>query len=209
VALIAPLGVVGFALVSFQGERPIEPVWLAGLYVCVALAVGAVLDFANFRNTCFALLPPLAGGFLMFGILGLIDVDLNPANLIVLPLLLGMGVDCGVHVLHDYRRQAGAYRTNPSTMNTVILTSTTTIVGFASMLGASHQGLVSIGLVLVIGVSCCMFVSLVTLPAILTLISRNSSSAADESDSDADGLEAASLPHIIPMPELRHRRRSA
>jgi hopanoid biosynthesis associated RND transporter like protein HpnN len=209
VALIAPLGVVGFALVSFYGERPVDPVWLAGLYVGVALAVGAVLDFANFRNTCLALLPPLAGGVLMFGILGLIDLDLNPANLIVLPLLLGMGIDCGVHVLHDFRRQTGAYRTNPSTMNTVILTSTTTIVGFASMLGASHQGLVSIGLVLVIGVTCCMFVSLVTLPAILTLISRSSSAAQAGAPDDASDSERASRPHILPMPDVQRRRRSA
>jgi hopanoid biosynthesis associated RND transporter like protein HpnN len=209
VALIAPLGVVGFALISFHGERPVDPVWLAGLYVCVALAVAAVLDFANFCNTCLALLPPLAGGFLMFGILGLIDVDLNPANLIVLPLLLGMGVDCGVHVLHDFRQQSGLYRTNPSTMNTVILTSTTTIVGFAAMLGASHQGLVSIGLVLVIGVTCCMFVSLVTLPAVLMFISRSAAAAASEDGTDTDDVEAAPEPLILPLAGVHRRRRSA
>jgi hopanoid biosynthesis associated RND transporter like protein HpnN len=208
-ALIAPLGVVGFALFRFDGERAIDPVWLAGLYVGVALAVAAVLDFANFRNTCLALLPPLAGGLLMFGILGLIDVDLNPANLIVLPLLLGMGVDCGVHVLHDFRQQSGPYHTNPSTMNTVVLTSTTTIVGFASMLVASHQGLVSIGLVLVIGVSCCMFVSLVTLPAVLTLLSGRTTAAAVEDQTEADDVDAASVPLILPLPDIERRRRSA
>jgi predicted RND superfamily exporter protein len=91
----------------------------------------------------------------------------------------------------------------------VILTSTTTIVGFASMLGASHQGLVSIGLVLVIGVTCCMFVSLVTLPAILTLISRSSSAAQAGAPDDAGDSEEASRPHILPMPDVQQRRRSA
>jgi hypothetical protein len=206
-ALIAPLGVIGFALFGIHGaETSLNPVWLAALYVCVALAVGAVLDFSNFRNTCLAMLPPLAGGFLMFGILGIIDVDLNPANLIVLPLLLGMGIDCGVHVLHDYRRQTGPYRTNASTLNTVVLTSTTTIVGFAAMLGASHQGLVSIGLVLVIGVTCCLFVSLVTLPAILTLLSRSANplpSAEAETPASAPDDEPQ---QILTLPAERWKR---
>jgi hopanoid biosynthesis associated RND transporter like protein HpnN len=200
VTLLAPLGVIGFAVVSIHGvERSLDPVWLAGLYAGVALAVAAVFDFQNVRFALLALLPPLAGGFLMFGILGLIDVDLNPANLIVLPLLLGMGIDCGVHVLHDYRLQSGPYQTNPSTMNTVILTSTTTIVGFAAMLGASHKGLVSIGLVLVIGVTCCLFVSLVTLPAILTILSQRALA-----DRGAAPDEPQTPPAITPLrPPLR------
>lgn len=206
-ALIAPLGVIGFALFGIHGaETSLNPVWLAALYVGVALAVGAVLDFSNFRNTCLAMLPPLAGGFLMFGILGIIDVDLNPANLIVLPLLLGMGIDCGVHVLHDYRRQTGPYRTSASTLNTVVLTSTTTIVGFAAMLGASHQGLVSIGLVLVIGVTCCLFVSLVTLPAILTLLSRSAGPFPSPAAEVRESLTVDEAQQILPLPAERWRR---
>jgi predicted RND superfamily exporter protein len=108
-------------------------------------------------------------------------IDLNPANLIVLPLLLGIGVDNGVHLVHDYRTQQGRYHTSSSTMNAIALTSLTTMVGFGSLLVASHRGLSSVGLVLVIGVGSCLFVSLVTLPAILCVLSNRE---------NADGIPA-------------------
>ena len=43
----------------------------------------------------------------MFGLLGLLDIPLNPANLIALPLILGIGVDYGVHIVHEFREQTG------------------------------------------------------------------------------------------------------
>ena len=109
----------------------------------------------------------------MFGMLGTLNIDLNPANLIVLPLVLGIGVDDGVHVIHDFRNQTARYRTSSSTINAIVLTSLTSMIGFGSMMVASHRGLSSVGLVLVIGVGSCLFISLVTLPAILTLLSRH------------------------------------
>ena len=107
----------------------------------------------------------------MFGMLALLGVDLNPANLIALPLVLGIGVDDGVHVVHDFRIQSGRYRTSASTINAIVLTSLTSMIGFGSMMVAAHRGLYSVGLVLVIGVGSCLFVSLVTLPALLTIVS--------------------------------------
>ena len=108
----------------------------------------------------------------MFGMLELLGLDLNPANLIVLPLVLGIGVDDGVHVVHDFRMQRGRYRTSSSTINAIVLTSLTSMIGFGSMMLAAHRGLYSLGLVLVIGIGSCLFVSLVTLPAILMLVDR-------------------------------------
>ncbi|MDA1013818.1 MAG: MMPL family transporter [Planctomycetota bacterium] len=149
---------------------------LMGVYLLVVATIAAIVDFCNLRDAVLALLPPLLGGLLMFGVLSIAGISLNPANLIVLPLVLGIGVDDGVHVVHDFRQQSGhqTYRTSSSTMNSIILTSLTSMIGFGSMMIASHRGLSSVGLVLVIGVGACLFVSLVPLPAILTLISRTS-----------------------------------
>ena len=57
-------------------------------------------------------------------------------------------------------------------MNAIVLTSLTSMIGFGSMMIAAHRGLYSVGLVLVIGVGSCLFVSLVPLPAILTTLRR-------------------------------------
>ncbi|MCA9098888.1 MAG: hypothetical protein KDA36_10885, partial [Planctomycetaceae bacterium] len=125
------------------------------------------------------------------GLLGMTGVNLNPANLIILPLILGIGVDNGVHVMHDYRHQTGRYQCSPSLVNALFLTSFANMSGFASMILAAHQGLKSIGLVLTLGVASCLFVSVVLLPSILTLMSARRVDPYLESipDDDFDHLD--------------------
>ncbi len=202
IGLVTPLAVIGLAVVVFPApQKLLEPLEILGLYVVLATAATGIFDFANVRNTFLTLAPPLCGMVLMFGILGLSGIDLNPANLIVLPLILGIGVDDGVHVIHDFRMQTGPYRTSPSTINAIMLTSLTSMIGFGSMLIAAHRGLASLGLVLVIGVGSCLFVSLVTLPAILTLISRTQSPARDSQQSDqANDVDFESTRQIVSVP---------
>jgi hopanoid biosynthesis associated RND transporter like protein HpnN len=146
---------------------------LSGLYLAMVVTIASLVDSSAVFYAMLALLPPMGGAAIMFGIMRLMRVDLNPANLIVLPLLLGIGVDGGVHVIHDFRWQTKRrYRISSSIINSLVLTSTTTMVGFGSMLLAAHRGLYTFGLVLTIGVASCVFMSLVPLPAILTLLDR-------------------------------------
>lgn len=203
VSLLAPVIVVVFALVSWM--RPDESLdlrWMLALYVGLAVAVGAVFDFANVRNMVLSLMPPVLGLAMMFGVLAWLGIDLNPANIIVLPLILGIGVDDGVHMLHDFRHQQGRYSISSSTINAVIMTSLTSMAGFGSMIGSSHRGLSSLGLVLVIGVTTSLFVSLVALPPVLTLISRRWPSRLQaELPADLDPEELSR--HLLPLrPEV-------
>ena len=93
--------------------------------------------------------------------------------MISLPLMLGMGVDNGINIVYDFRRQTDRYRISPSTAVAVILNTLTTMVGFAVLMLADHRGLQSLGRVLTIGMSCCLVSSLVILPAFLAWITRN------------------------------------
>jgi uncharacterized protein len=189
VGLITPLAVIGLAVLLLPHPHSLlTPMQTLGLYLLMVTAGAAIFDFPSVRNTFLTLLPPLGGGAMMFGILALLGIDLNPANLIVLPLILGIGVDDGVHVIHDFRMQPpGRYQTSSSTINAIMLTSLTSMIGFGSMMLAAHRGLASLGLVLVIGVGSCLFVSLVTLPAILTLISHRSRDDAAQVDPRGEG----------------------
>ena len=118
---------------------------------------------------------PLFTAFSLWILCGLLDIPLNPANMIVLPLILGIGIDDGVHVVHDFRRQTGRYRLSRSTATAVLLTSATTMIGFGTMMFAQHQGLRSLGQVLTIGVFCCLGTSIVMLPALLAWMSHHQS----------------------------------
>ncbi|MBL9090013.1 MAG: MMPL family transporter [Planctomycetaceae bacterium] len=140
----------------------------------LALAVILSVLWFNFRSVRYALVAalPLGVGVLQtFGILGILNLPLNPANMIALPLMLGLGVDYGIHIVHDYLEQKGPYRMSPSTAVAVLVDSLTTIVGFGALMIASHQGLQSLGRVLTIGVSACLFTSMIMLPALLTWLS--------------------------------------
>lgn len=173
IATMVPLVILSVAAAALHaGGSQTRPAFYFVIYLEMVAAIALILDFRSPSYTVLALLPPLAGGVLMFGILAALDVALNPANLVVLPLILGIGVDDGVHVIHDYRMQQRRYRMSSSTMNAIVLTSFTSMIGFGSMMLAAHRGLSSLGLVLVVGVGSCLFVSLVPLPAVLTLISR-------------------------------------
>ncbi|RMG38926.1 MAG: hypothetical protein D6725_06405 [Planctomycetota bacterium] len=162
---------VGLAIVHSRGVPPDWPTVALATLITIS-AVAAVLDFHAVVDMVLALLPPVAGAVLMLGLLDRVGVSLNPANLIVMPLVLGIGVDDGVHVLHDFRARLGGDRLSASTFNAIVLTSLTSMIGFGSMMLSAHRGLYSVGLVLVVGVGSCLFISLVLLPAALQLLPR-------------------------------------
>ncbi len=147
------------------------PVVWAVAFVAASVLSALILDWRSLRDTLLALLPPVVGAVLMLGAMQWLKVPLNPANLIVLPLVLGIGVDDGVHVLHDFRTRRGLYVMSPSTIHGVLLTSLTSMIGFGTLMIASHRGLSSLGLVLLLGVGSCLLVALVPLPAVLRLVS--------------------------------------
>src|SRR5438105_7906793 len=73
----------------------------AGVYAFAVIALVLLIDFRSWRKTLLALAPLVVGVVFTLGILGLSGIPLNPANMIAFPLILGVGVDNGVHVLHD------------------------------------------------------------------------------------------------------------
>ena len=176
--IIPPALVVGFVgHTAMERGSELNPVLLVGMYLGMVAFVATVFDFRNLRDTLIALITPVGGGLMLLGVMALLNIDFNPINLIVLPLVLGIGVDDGVHMVHDYRRQLAGntdgYVPSPDTVNGVLLTSLTSIIGFGSLMVSSHEGLKSVGVVLAIGVACCLTVALILLPAILVLVARH------------------------------------
>src|SRR5205085_11517583 len=86
----------------------------AGVYALLVIVAVLFLDFRSLRHTLIALTPLGMGVVLTLGVMGLFGVPLNPANMIAFPLILGGGVDNGVHVLHDYLLRREEKRTKMS-----------------------------------------------------------------------------------------------
>jgi hypothetical protein len=146
----------------------------AALYALVAIVLVLILDLRSLTELALGLFPLVVGVVLTLGVMGLFGVTLNPANMIALPLIVGVGVDNGVHVLHDYRAHVAGrpYRLGAATGRGVLVAGLTTVLGFGTLITARHAGMASLGLALTLGVAFCMLAALVFLPAILQLRDR-------------------------------------
>ena len=143
----------------------------------IALAVVLVLTCLMFRSimdALLALVPALIGFTLTFGIMGATGVNLNPANIIILPLMFGIGVDAGIHILHRVRadptdRPLGLAH---GTGKAITLTALTTMIGFAAMMTARHRGIASLGFVMTMGLGLTLTACWIAMPALLEIRAR-------------------------------------
>jgi predicted RND superfamily exporter protein len=165
----------GSPLQTYESSLQMQQGFITAAYYALAVVLFLTwLDFRSITASLAALLPMFLGFSMMFGIIGLLDLPLNPANMIVLPLVIGISIDHGVHIIHDFRyRRYKRYTISSSTATAILITTLTTFIGFGSMMIASHRGLQSLGRVFVIGTACCLMTSLIVLPAILALWTRN------------------------------------
>ena len=164
--------VTGSAVHMFNSTRLMTEGYIkGGIYAMVAIVIYVFIVFRNVRTVLFILIPVFAGSIWTLGIMDLTGLKLNMANLVILPLILGIGVVNGIHITHRYREEKDKNQVvlSKSTGQAVILSSLTTMIGFGSMMVADHYGVYSLGLVLSLGVFCCLIASITFLPALLKL----------------------------------------
>lgn len=173
--------VLGPPVQIFESSELIKREYLrAAAYALIAVLVLLFLDFQSLGDALAAMLPVGVGFLGTFAMLGLIDMPLNFANIIVMPLIFGIGVDAGVHIVHRWRveplgRPAGL---SGATGRGITLTMLTTIIGFGCMLSAQHRGIRSLGLVMVTGLVVTLAACYIVLPPVLRL--RTTQSIIDE-----------------------------
>jgi predicted RND superfamily exporter protein len=165
--------VTGFPLVFHKMSQRIT----TGFYRAVALgailvAVILLIDFRNLREACLAMAPLAMGVVWMMGTMRILQIPFNFANLVAVPLIIGVGIDNGVHVIHRIRFEgrSGMRVVLRHTGRAILIASLTTMIGFGSLALASHRGLASLGLVLLIGVAACLVTSTVILPNLLVVL---------------------------------------
>ncbi|MFM9025485.1 MAG: MMPL family transporter [Planctomycetaceae bacterium] len=181
-------------------KRSYEQAALSALVVILAVLW---LDFRSLRHALLAALPLGLGMVQTLGLMGLVGIDLNPANLIGIPLILGIAVDYGVHVVHDALERPGRYRISASTANSVLVDALTTILGFGALMVASHRGLESLGRVLTLGVTTCTLTALVFLPAVLAILRPGRDDDAGDDAGDAAEPAADTAGPDAAAPERR------
>ncbi|HYE31592.1 MAG TPA: MMPL family transporter, partial [Methylomirabilota bacterium] len=140
-----------------------------------ALAAIVLLVFIHFRSVVsviLALLPVGIGFLWTLGFMALLKVPFNPANIMTLPLVIGIGVTNGIHILNRFAEEQNPSILAKSTGKAVLVSALTTIAGFGSLIPAKHQGIASLGILMSVGVGACMLAAIIFLPALLTLLIR-------------------------------------
>ncbi|MDP7113093.1 MAG: MMPL family transporter [Myxococcota bacterium] len=157
------------------GERP----WIRWVLTGILLFVTTVLaaDLRSLRWVAVALAPVLFGTSVTFGLLCWFGMDFNVMGAVVVPLIIGLGVDDGIHVVHRIREHAGpAHEAAVSVGRAIVMTTATTCIGTAAFLFTDHPGLESMALVLLLGLPLCLLASVALVPAMVRVLGLSESS---------------------------------
>jgi len=150
---------------------------MATLLTLIVVFLLLLADFRKVTTTLITMIPLLFGAVWMVGLLKTIGQQLTLLNVMGIPMIIGIGIDFGVHFMHRYRHEgSGKIRTVvASTGKAIMITSLTTMVGFGSLLLAKYRGMGSMGLLLVLGVGACFITTIWILPALLGWIEKSRS----------------------------------
>lgn len=145
----------------------------AAIYSLIAIAIMVFLHFRSISSVILALLPVVIGVTWMLGLMGVADIQFNPANIMTLPLVIGIGVTNGIHILNRFAEEQKPGVLAKSTGKAVLVSGLAAIAGFGCLMLARHQGMQSLGYVMSMGIGMCMIAGLTFLPALLVVLSRH------------------------------------
>ena len=154
----------------------LKSVILQNLKVSLSLAISSILVvllayFRNLKYLIFSILPLVAGLSILGGIMVILGIKFNFLNTMLVPMIIGIGIDDGVHFANTlrYPEKNRSFHGLTQTGRAVVLTSLTTIAGFGSIILSHYPGLQSMGVVAVIGIAACLLSSIILMPAIYFL----------------------------------------
>jgi len=181
----------GLIPVASGGAAPVEPsgifhvssgelvltevvdVMLQDGRIAFVLSLGVVflaclLDFRKIKLALLACAPLWLGLLWILGALHIVGLKLNMFNFVVLPALVGIGIDYGVHYVHRYNEEGDLPKVRGALYFVILFCNLTTLVGFGNMSLATHPGLKSLGQLALIGLFAMLVASNYALPALLS-----------------------------------------
>ena len=165
---VAP-NIAGRAVVEWGvGNVVVQAFEFAGKFTLAVIFILLLVYFRNIRLPIMVLTPILLASIFTLALTRISALTLNMANVLVIPLIIGLGVDAGIHVVHRFV-QAGSieeiYRS--STSRAVLISALTTIGTFFSLSFSPHKGAASVGMLLTIAISLMLICTFIVLPALL------------------------------------------
>ncbi|MBT4159694.1 MAG: MMPL family transporter [Gammaproteobacteria bacterium] len=140
---------------------------VVSIFIILVLTLHSVLD------ATLVFIPLAMTALVTLSVSVLAGLPLNMANIVVIPLIFGLGVDNGIHIVKRYHQVPNvAELVHSSTPKAVFLSNLTTIGTFCALSFSTHQGIYSIGVLLTVALICLMLLTLISLPALLATFSK-------------------------------------
>lgn len=146
----------------------------AMLLTLVIVFVLLWLDFRSVKYALMAMIPLAFGVFWMVGLMHLTGQQFTVMNVMGLPMILGIGIDDGVHIVHRWLNEGSGKISTvfASTGKAILLTSLTTMLAFGSLIFSIWRGFGQLGAALFVGVAACFLTTVIVLPGIMGWVER-------------------------------------
>ncbi len=146
----------------------------AMVFTIVCVFVLLWIDFGKLGYAFLALIPLAVGVVWMIGLMYLTRQQFTVMNVMGLPMILGIGIDDGVHAVHRWISEGkqNLYTVFASTGKAILLTSLTTMLAFGSLIFSVWRGFGQLGAALFVGVAACFLTTIIILPGIIGLLNR-------------------------------------
>lgn len=165
----------GMSVVSLEaGEAVVEAFIQAFSLALIGITIALLILLRSIKYTLLVLIPLLLSSVFTGVFTVLLNIPFNFANIIALPLLLGLGIDSSLHMVHRSldKQQVSEILIHTSTARAIFYSALTALVDFASLMFSSHKGTASMGALLTVGLTFTLICTLIILPALLRIPAR-------------------------------------
>ncbi|MCK5496386.1 MAG: hypothetical protein KAI80_08250, partial [Hyphomicrobiaceae bacterium] len=160
-------GVLGTPIEVHESGRLMRETFLrSAVLAFIAIFLMVFIDFRRVRPALMAVMPLVVGTLWLVGFMGLFGIPFNMANFFAIPILIGIGVDNGVHLAHRMQRDGYVAAICKSTGKGVMLTALANAVGFGAMMLAAHRGIASLGQIMALGGLTMLVAALIAMPPV-------------------------------------------
>ncbi len=166
---------VGTPVMLVEGGEAVLGAFQEATYIAIAgIALLLLLSLRRYRDMLLIILPLLLAALFTVAAMSLLGVSFNLGNIIVLPLLIGLGVAFGIYIVLRWRSGVdAAHLLQTSTPMAVFFSGLTTLSAFGSMALSVDPGMASLGDALSIALAIVLLCILVVLPALLLLFTNS------------------------------------
>jgi hopanoid biosynthesis associated RND transporter like protein HpnN len=138
----------------------------AALSAIAAISIILLVALRSARDAALVVMPLLLAAAMTVIVVVSTGMSLNFANVIALPLLLGVGVSFNIYFVMNWRAGQPALLTSATT-RAVAFSALTTGTAFGSLALSGHPGTASLGTLLMISLGCTLAATLIFVPALL------------------------------------------